>query len=566
VETDDSGRDSARRGIASLGSSDDIVRALTANTPVGIFLSSSDGRCEFVNNRWCELAGLAFEEALGDGWAGALHPDDADRVGAEWAAAAEAERDSVIEYRFLRRDGSVAWVQGYATRLRDDDGSPIGWVGTCLDLTARREAEAALVSSSERFRVAFDNAPIGVALLTPDGRWFQVNRALCDLLGYSADELRELTFGDITHPDDLASNLERSRRQLAGEEWETRIEKRYIRSDGGVVWVALSNEVVRAADGQTLYFVALIEDITQRRETELALQEADERFRRAFDDAPIGMALVSTEGRFLRVNRTLYEILGYEEPRLLDLTFQQITHPDDLETDLDQVQRVLSGELGAYKLEKRYTVEDGRVIWAMLSVSLVRDNDGTPLYFVSQIEDITDRKAAERELERLAYHDPLTGLLNRRRFGETLEHELARMRRYGGLAALLVIDVDRFKRVNDSIGHKAGDDVLCAVAETLRRRLRATDVVARLGGDEFAVLAIEVASAEQARTIAADIAEAIRSQSIITSGRAVEVTVSIGVAMLDAHDGTTEDRAFVAADDAMYQAKRSGRDRIALAA
>ena len=542
------------------------MRALTANTPVGIFLSDSNGKCEFVNNRWCELAGLSFEEALGDGWAVALHPDDDERVRAEWAAAAEAERDSVVEYRFLRPDGSVTWVEGYATRLRAADGCPIGWVGTCVDLTARREAEDAVLRSSERFRVAFDNAPIGVALLTPDGRWFQVNRALCNLLGYSADELRELTFADITHPDDLAANLERSRKQLAGEEWDTRIEKRYIRSDGGVVWVALTNEIVRDAEGRPLYFVALIEDITQRRETELALQEAEERFRRAFDDAPIGMALVSTEGRFLRVNRTLCEFMGYEESRLLDLTFQEITHPDDLDADLDQVQRVLSGELRSYQLEKRYVVEDGRLIWAMLSVSLVRDKDGTPLYFVSQIEDITDRKAAERELERLAYRDPLTGLLNRRRFGETLEHELARMRRYGGLAALLVIDVDRFKRVNDSIGHKAGDDVLCAVAETLRRRLRVTDVAARMGGDEFAVLGIGVTSAEEARTIAADIAEAIRSQSILTSGRAVQVTVSIGVAILDPQSGTTEDSAFVTADDAMYQAKRSGRDRIALAA
>jgi diguanylate cyclase (GGDEF)-like protein/PAS domain S-box-containing protein len=258
--------------------------------------------------------------------------------------------------------------------------------------------------------------------------------------------------------------------------------------------------------------------------------------------------------------------MGYEESRLLDLTFQEITHPDDLEADLDQVQRVLSGELRSYQLEKRYVVEDGRLIWVMLSVSLVRDSDGTPRYFVSQIEDITDRKAAERDLERLAYRDPLTGLLNRRRFGETLEYELARMRRYGGLAALLVIDVDRFKRVNDSIGHKAGDDVLCAVAETLRRRLRVTDVAARMGGDEFAVLGIGVKSAEEARTIAADIAEAIRSQSILTSGRAVQVTVSIGVAILDPQSGTTEDSAFVTADDAMYQAKRSGRDRIALAA
>jgi diguanylate cyclase (GGDEF)-like protein/PAS domain S-box-containing protein len=548
-------------------SSEELFRSLAAHTPVGLFVSNADGRCMFVNERWCELTGLSQGEALGDGWMAALHPDDREHVLEEWAAAGEAGRDSVTEYRFLHTDGTEKWIQGFAAAHRDADGQIVGWVGTCLDLTERKAAEAATAEVDELFRVAFDNAPIGVALLTPDGHWLHVNKALCDLLDYTPEELQELTFGDITHPDDLAANLERSRRQRVGEEWEPRIEKRYIRSDGGVVWVALTNEIVRDASGEALYFVAQIEDITQRRETENALREAEERFRRAFEDAPIGMALVAPDGRFLRVNRTLCEFTGWSGPELLKKTFQEITHADDLGADVDQTNLLLAGKISSFKREKRYVRPDGTIVWAALSVSLVRDSAGEPLHFVSHIEDVTERKRAHEELERLASDDPLTGLLNRRRFDEELERELKRLAREPGRrAALLVLDIDRFKLVNDSLGHRAGDDVLCAVAQTLTHRLRSSDVIARLGGDEFAALLLDLHKPEDAAEIASEIAKAIGSQSILTGGEATNVTVSIGVLLLDETTGGREIDTLVAADNAMYRAKRAGRNRIALAA
>jgi diguanylate cyclase (GGDEF)-like protein/PAS domain S-box-containing protein len=549
------------------GSNGEVFRSLVAHTPVGLFVSSVDGSCTFVNKRWCELTGLSHDEALGEGWIAALHPDDRERVLAVWGDASAAGHDSVIEYRFRHTDGTVRWIQGFAAAHRGADGQIVGWVGTCLDLTERKAAEATTAELGERFRVAFDNAPIGVALLSPDGHWLHVNHALSDLLGYTPEELQELTFADLTHPDDVAGNLERSRRQLRGDEWEPRIEKRYIRSDGEVVWVALTNEVVRDASGEPLYFVAHIEDITQRRETENALRDTEERFRRAFEDAPIGMALVAPDGRFLRVNRTLGELTGRSEQELLERTFQELTHPDDVAADVEQAQLLLAGEISAYKLEKRYLRPDGNVVWATLSVSLVRDVTGAPLHFVAQIEDITDRKRAQEELERLASDDPLTGLLNRRRFDEELERELKRLEREPDRrAALLVLDVDRFKLVNDSLGHRAGDDVLCAVAQTLRCRLRSTDAIARLGGDEFAALLIDLHDADDALGIAAELATAIESQSILTSGDATSVTVSIGVVALDHTTTEREIDTLVAADNAMYRAKRTGRNRISLAA
>jgi diguanylate cyclase (GGDEF)-like protein/PAS domain S-box-containing protein len=681
----------AHPAVSAFQSGEELFEALAAHTPVGIFISSAEGGCVFVNERWCELTGLTPEQALGDGWTVALHPDDAPRVNREWAEAGAHGRDSVVEYRFVRPDGSVSWIEGYAATLRDDGGRVIGWVGTCLDFTARKEADEAVARAAERFRAAFDNAPIGMALLTPEGRWFQVNPALCALLGYSEEELLERSFVDVTHPNDRASSLERRVRQLAGEAPEPRIEKRYIRADGEVVWVAVSSTLVRDLSGKPLYTVAQIEDITERLRTQQALAEAEERFHRAFDqapigmalvtpggrwlqvnpalcellgyeadeltaltfqdvthpddiersvehsrqqldgevdslriekrfirtdgkvvwvaltstltrdgvgaplhfvaqiedvtervlaqrgleeaeerfrrafvDAPIGMALVGLDGRWLRVNPTLCEITGYSEEELLARTFKDITHPDDLDKNLENIENLIAGTTRSIRIEKRYIRASGRTVWVNVSSSLILDADGKPLHLVSQIEDVTDRKRAESRLKDLAEHDALTGLLNRRRFDEELADTVLRLRRHGGNAALLLIDLDRFKLVNDTFGHKIGDDVLVAVAGTLSARLRGTDIVARLGGDEFAAVLYE-ADAEAAQAVAEDLAAALRSKRVGSAATGVGVTASIGIVLLDRETVGDDDDPLIAADRALYAAKNDGRNRIALA-
>jgi diguanylate cyclase (GGDEF)-like protein len=220
---------------------------------------------------------------------------------------------------------------------------------------------------------------------------------------------------------------------------------------------------------------------------------------------------------------------------------------------------VLEGRAESISFDKRYVRADGHCVWVRVSTSLVRDAEGRPVNFVSQIEDIRDRRRAEERLKDLADHDSLTGLLNRRRFDEELRTVVQRLRRYGGRAALLLLDVDRFKAVNDTHGHKAGDDVLVEVGAALRRRLRATDVVGRLGGDEFGVLLLET-GADESRLVALELAGAIRN-----GGGPIVVTASIGVVLLDERASADADDALVAADRALYAAKSAGRDCVVLA-
>jgi diguanylate cyclase (GGDEF)-like protein/PAS domain S-box-containing protein len=286
---------------------------------------------------------------------------------------------------------------------------------------------------------------------------------------------------------------------------------------------------------------------------EEARRRAQELFELVFEQAPIGMALLDPDGRWVRVNRALLEITGYSSEEILSKTFQELTHPDDLAADLELVRRLLAGEIREYQLEKRYFHADGHVITAMLSVSLVRDRAGQPVNFISQIQDISERKAIEEQLRHLAEHDPLTGLHNRRLLERELARQVGRCRRYGEHAALLVLDLDGFKQVNDTYGHKTGDDLLKVVADALDRRLRGTDMVARLGGDEFAVLLPNV-EPRAARAVAEDLKRLVASCVVKVGESRVNPTVSIGVATID-QEVASDESVLIEADRAMYAAK-----------
>ena len=291
-----------------------------------------------------------------------------------------------------------------------------------------------------------------------------------------------------------------------------------------------------------------------------ALEESEERFRRSFDDAAIGMALVATDGRWLKVNRSLCEITGYSEEELLATTTQEITpHARDLRADLDRMQQVLSGELRSYRIEKRLIHAAGHVVWVLLSVSLVRDHDGRPLHFVSHIEDISERKRAEEEASEPSLSDPLTGLANRALLRDHIELGLARLRRRPKSVAVLFLDLDRFKVVNDSLGHAAGDRLLMQVAGRLRTAVRVSDTVARIGGDTFAVLSEELDDERTPIATAERLAEAVATPFDLDGSEAF-VTTSVGIAYTS-DPGHDPDLLLSSAEAAMYRAKERGKAR-----
>lgn len=294
---------------------------------------------------------------------------------------------------------------------------------------------------------------------------------------------------------------------------------------------------------------------------ELIPQLSNEKvFFNAFQFAAIGMALVAPDGKWLKVNKALRDIVGYSEKELLQLTFQDITYPDDLEEDLEYLQRLLRGELETYQMEKRYFHKDGGIIHILLSVSLVRGQDDVPLFFISQIQDITDRKLLEEELIRQARIDTLTGLNNRRAFYTLVEKELQRGERYNDPMVMLMIDIDHFKKINDTYGHGIGDKVLIQIAEVCKRELRSFDIVGRMGGEEFGALLIN-ADARSGYQVAERLRRAVKNSIVATEKGVAKCSASVGGVAFSGH-GQSIDYRLKQADDALYEAKATGRNRV----
>ena len=287
------------------------------------------------------------------------------------------------------------------------------------------------------------------------------------------------------------------------------------------------------------------------------VRQARKRFEGAFDNAPIGMALVGTDGRWLQANVALCRITGHSLVELKGTTLHAMTHVDDVDLDAENLRELLAGRIQSFQVEKRIRHARGHDIWVLVTAAIVRDEQCTPLYLIAQVQDISERHEQGRRLEYVVDHDFLTGLFNRRHFEQELAKESERVARYGVPAAVLVIDLDNFKGVNDTFGHPAGDDLLKQVAALLHRHMRHTDVVARIGGDEFAVL-LPQTDAEAAARVADGVVKALGRHTAVLVGREVRVTASIGLTLCN---GLTDAEILAHADLAMYEAKQTGRNR-----
>jgi len=294
-----------------------------------------------------------------------------------------------------------------------------------------------------------------------------------------------------------------------------------------------------------------------RSDAEQDPRDAQERFENAFGNAPIGMALVDMEGSWLQVNNALCRITGYSQSELVTTTLRELAHPDDVDLDMLMLQQLIKGQIPSYQVEKRYRHRWGHFIWVLVTISLVRGHNGQAPFLITQFQDISDRKHEAKRLEFMVDHDFLTGLFNRRHFEQELTREVERARRYRTFGAVLLIDLDNFKEVNDAFGHMAGDDVLKEIAELLKHRIRQTDTLARIGGDEFAVL-LPQSDAERAMIVADELIKALSMKTAIQADQKMRITASVGISLFD---GLNAAEVLACSDVAMYEAKQAGRNR-----
>ncbi|TDC92190.1 PAS domain S-box protein [Saccharopolyspora aridisoli] len=338
-----------------------------------------------------------------------------------------------------------------------------------------------------------------IALLDLQGRHVDVNPAMCRLLGYDRETLLELLPADVTHMDDYVLT-ETAVQNIVREQIESfSAEKRLLRSDGSVILVLVNSSLIRAQDGSPELIVSQFHDITARHESELL-------WRQTLINAPIGIALTSLDGRCTEANVRLCELVGYRREQLVGQRCTDLIYNGDKEPVDALYAEFRDGCTDSASLEICMRHRDGHPFWILARLGLIRGLDDRPAYVVGQYEPLGDDAQVEEgrlaELTRMALHDPLTGVANRALLIDRYQQEIAKFPVQEGVLALLLVDLDGFKEINDRYGHVAGDEILQAAARELLGAVRTADTVARVGGDEFVVLAsvADQAQAEELRT------------------------------------------------------------------
>ncbi len=537
-----------------------LLRALIDSLPDHVYVKDTEGRYLLNNLEHVKALGAASPQEI-------FGKTDSDFYPSQLVELYRADEREVVdsglplvdkEEPSVDKEGNEGWHTSTKVPLRDGSGRIVGLAGVTRDITERKWAEEALRKSEENLAEAQRMARLGSwewDTKTGEVSW---SDEVFRIYGFAPEEfvptLNKLM--EAVHPDDqrlLAQRIQAALRKNEPYDFEHRI----VRPDGEVRVVHRRAEVFFDEEGEPLRMVGTVHDVTEQKEAEDALRESEERFRSAFEDAPIGVALVGVDRRHLKVNRAYREMLGYSDEELLEKPHPEIIHPDDREKSADRIRGILGEETEPYAIERRYLHADGRVVWSLSSISLIRDSKGEPSHFVCLHQDITERKALEERLEHQAFYDSLTDLPNRVLFLDRLEHALARTRRENGPVAVLLLDLDGFKVVNDSLGHDAGNSVLIDLAVRLEVSVRPGDTVGRIFGDEFAVLLEAPAGIEEARRVAKRIEESLQAPFDV-DGREVYVSASIGIALGE----TAEDRPAEIlrhADLAMYEAKRRGK-------
>jgi len=527
-----------------------------------VFKTDGDGCWSLLNPAWTEITGLPVEECLGRSFLDYVHPDDVGKAEALFEAlSAGWLQHTRQEVRYRTGKGGYRWTEMSARRVAG------GMSGTLKDITQRKDAEAALRESRRRFQEITSVLTEGLYSVDENGLIQYVNPAAETMLGWRREELigREAhaTFHH-THPDGTPFPLSECsvHRAIGTGRRVTVHEDHFVRKDGSFLPIALAAAPI-VRDGKVRGAVAAFHEISERLRQQQVLRESEESYRVLFNSSndAIFVHHIGADGvptRFIAVNDVACERLGYTREELLEMAPGDIDDPDSARNDAEVLARIQVAGFATF--ERVHVTRDGRRIPVEINARRFL-HKGEPA-MIALARDITERKRAEERIYRLAHYDALTDLPNRRLLMDRLDRALALARRHGRQLAVLMLDLDGFKPVNDTYGHDAGDELLEVVARRLESSVRRADTIARLGGDEFVVVLTEIASVDDAELVAGKII-AIVNEPVALDGREVHVGASIGIAAFP-HDGDDAPALMKAADEAMYRAKAGGRNRYAL--
>ncbi len=551
-----------KRAEEELRESEERYRSLVELSPDAIVVHSA-GEIVYINSAGAALFGAdGSEELIGRKFLDLVHPDYREIIQARIKRVLETgEPAPLLEEKYFRLDGSLVDVEVAGTAINYLGKPSIQIV--LRDITGRKRIEEALKESEERFRAIFEGSGVGISIADPDRKLLETNPAYQEMTGYSEEELFGKPIAELSHSQDVPKDAELNHELLSGELDQYPREKRYTRKDGEVIWVKPTVSAVRDAEDEPRFLVGVVEDITERKQAEISLRESEERFRQLFEHSVDLLFVHDGEGRIFQCNTEACRALGYTREELLDFTVGDIAaklltkEEGESQEEAALWERALSSEPGGIVgfEQNELRRKDGTTFPVEIGVGSI-DYEGRRMIFASA-RDITRHKELEAQLTYQAFHDTLTHLPNRALFLERLEHALVRLSRSKSGIAVLFMDLDNFKVINDSLGHEMGDRLLHAASERLGSGLRPEDTLARFGGDEFTMLLENINNVEEAKRVAERISEAfgapfeIQQQQVFTN-------VSIGIAVGNSSQEDPEDL-LRNADAAMYEAKRNGK-------
>ncbi|MRR52088.1 MAG: sensor domain-containing diguanylate cyclase, partial [Rhodocyclaceae bacterium] len=536
-----------------LAASESNFRSLAESASVMIWVSGPDRLCSWFNNAWLAFTGRRLEQEIGNGWAQGVHPDDLEDCLKIYNEAFDARRPFSMDYRLRDASGVYRWISDQGAPRFDDQGQFLGFTGSCWDITEQRQAELGLMERERLLRTIYDASSVAIFLVDTQGRITYANQRMAEMFGWTLEDLIGTEYIQHIHPEEREIGRGRMLALMASEIDHVDLERHYWKRDGSQFWGHLTGRRLLSDEGRLQGLVGVIADESLRKSAQDQLRLA----ARVFEVSTEGIVITNSSNRILSVNRAFTEITGYTQDEAVGHTPSLLSSGRHSPAFYAAMWAKL-GETGAWSGEIWNRKKDGEIYPEWLSIAALRDERGNTENYIAIFSDITVRKEAEAHIRRLAQFDYLTDLPNRVLLYDRLNQIYANARRHQRRFAVLFLDLDHFKPINDNHGHAIGDEVLKQVAQRLRDNVRASDTVARNGGDEFVIAAPEIKSPEEVAKLGEKLLEVIGAPYLVNN-LALFVTPSIGISLYP-DDGEDIDTLMRVADHAMYQAKAAGRN------
>jgi diguanylate cyclase (GGDEF)-like protein/PAS domain S-box-containing protein len=516
--------------------------------PNGVVLIDKEGRYLYINSAFTAITGYTLKDIpTGKDWFLKAFPDQNYREEVIKAWKKDLARRTLDRvFSVVSKDGAVKEIEFRGTMLKDDRIIVI-----LTDITERKRAE-------EAYHAVVEHSLQGLHILQ-DQREIFANSAYAEMLGYTVEELLSLSpkqVRNLVHPDDQEVAWGRYQDRMEGKPAQPHYHFRIIRKDGSVRWVETFPSRIEY-QGKPALQVAMV-DITERKLVEATLKNSEERYRTLVESSTDAILMLNRERNAITCNQAFLDLFGYQKGEVEGQSIR-IVHPSEESfRAYGKATYPLVERVGSLREEWDLMRRDGTIFSAEIVTSPIRSPDGATTGYICIIRDITERKRAEEELAYMATHDSLTGLPNRTLFTDRLTMALVQARRSQKKLAVMLLDLDYFKNVNDTLGHSVGDQLLRAVGNRLKGLLRKGDSIARIGGDEFLLLLPEMLQVEYATTLAQKVLQSFR-EPFDFDDHQLHITTSVGIAIFPDDDGDA-DTLMKNADIAMYRAKNKGRD------